>query len=97
MAQEKKIQVTILNTQLDLATIDPIEKEALAQELNDYLNSLLVKYPGSNHNLILTFACLKIFEEKKQLEMEINKLAEERDKSNKLLQGVLYNINNNID
>ena len=94
MAQEKKIQVTILNTQLDLATSDPIEKEELARELNEYLNSLLVKYPGSNHTLILSFAALKIYEEKKQLETEISKLNEELNKSNKLLQGALYSINN---
>ena len=97
MSQEKKIQVTILNTQLDLATIDPNEKEELAHELNEYLNSLLVKYPGSNHNLILSFACLKIFEEKKQLELEVEKLTIEKEKSNNLLQGALFHINNDID
>jgi len=92
MALEKKIQVTILNTQLDLSTSEPEEKEILAKELNDYLFSLLNKYPGCSHNLILTFACLKIFEEKKQLEETLLKLSEEKDKLNKYIQNALYNI-----
>ena len=93
MAQEKKIQVTILTTELDLLTNEPDEKEDLARELNEYLNSLLTKYPGSSQNLILTYACLKIFEEKKQLENDVSKLTEEKDKLNKIIHSALYNIN----
>ncbi|MCL1826535.1 MAG: cell division protein ZapA [Candidatus Cloacimonetes bacterium] len=93
MADEKKIQVIILNTPLILSTNEPKEKEELAAELNQFLTSLLNKYPGSDNNMILTFAALKIFEENKQLEKEIKRLADERDKLNKVVQGALYNIN----
>ena len=93
MAQEKKIHVTILNTELDLLTSDPEEKKELSDELNDYLSSLVNKYPGGNQTLILTYACLKIYEERKQFENEVSKLTAERDRLNRIVQSALYNIN----
>jgi hypothetical protein len=92
MSNLQKIDLMIFGSKITILADDPEDKINLSIELEEFLNSLVMKYPGAKPNEVLAFGCLKIFEDYKKLLTDLTDLTQEKNRLNNSLLSVLNNI-----